>query len=70
MVFYGLLMVLYDLVLHFRVLCGILMFMSGLLMVFHGFIPPFLAVIDPNSFCLVKVDFWADESVSTGIYVK
>ena len=39
-------MVLYDLLCHFRVL-------RGILMVFHGFISPFLAVIDPNSFGLV-----------------
>ena len=47
-------MIFYDHAWHFRILCGLLMFMSGFFMVFHGCISPFLVVIDPNSFGLVK----------------
>ena len=38
----------------FRVLCGLFVVLYDLFMAFHGFVSSFLAVIDPNSFGLVK----------------
>ena len=47
---------------HFRVLCclfivfcGLFIVFYGLFVFFHGFISHFLAVIDPNSLCLVTL---------------